>query len=247
MADGDAYEVDSSLIASECGHHVGILLCFFVELLVASEVHAEADLKENEGAVLAVEGLDVRGRVGRHSSGVDDVGAAPAPTAIKLSRSSCGYTHAGMYRGAFLPSSSRIAATPCEGRVFVSMNTSTWRFLSGMGAMRAGSLSQPISGKDICVVRSFSSRVKAMSSVTSSSDVWCLVPASILTSRRSCGEYTMPPPFNADLIAAWVSWQAALCLRIDWSLWVLHCPAMCVHESKSPHSEHASVGACFYL
>jgi hypothetical protein len=50
---------------------------FFLELLVAADVPAEADLKDDKGAVHAFEGVDVRGRVGRHSSGVDDVGCSP--------------------------------------------------------------------------------------------------------------------------------------------------------------------------
>ena len=74
-----------------------------------------------------------------------------------------------------------------------------------------------------------------------------LVPASIVTSRRSCSEYRVPPPLNANRMAAWVSWQAALCLLMNWSLWVLHSPAMWVQESGSPHNGHASVGACLYL
>ncbi len=51
-----------------------------------------------------------------------------------------------------------------------------------------------------------------------SSVVYCLVPASIVTKRRSCGEYRVPPPLNADMIVAWVSWQAVLCLLMNWSL-----------------------------
>jgi len=43
------------------------LSVFFLELLVAAEVLAEADLEEDERAVLAVEGVGLRGRVGRHS------------------------------------------------------------------------------------------------------------------------------------------------------------------------------------
>ncbi len=102
-------------------------------------------------------------------------------------------------------------------------------------------------GKGDWVVESCSSGVEAVSSVMSSSDVWCLVPASIVIRRRSCGEYRVPPALNADLMAAWVSWHAALCLLINWSFWVMHSPAMCVQESGSPHSRHASVGACLYL
>ncbi len=71
---------------------------------MASEVPAEAHLEENEGAVLLVEG--VGGWVGWHSSCVDDEGAAPAPAAIKLSRSSGGRGQALTYRGAAAPSSS---------------------------------------------------------------------------------------------------------------------------------------------
>ncbi len=140
--------------------------------------------------------------------------AAPAPAAIKLSRYSCGSTNAGMYRGAFLPSSTCIAAIPCERSVFVPMDMSTRRFLCGVGAVRDGMLSQSVLGGGVCVVRSCSSRVGAVSSVMSSSDVWCLIPASIVARQRSCGENRVPPPLNADLIAAWVSWQAALCLLI---------------------------------
>jgi hypothetical protein len=44
-----------------------------------------------------------------------------------------------------------------------------------------------------------------------------------------------------------VSWQASLRLLMNWSFWVLHCLAMCVQESGSPHSGHASVVACLYL
>ncbi len=50
---------------------------FFVELLVAAEGPEEADLKKDEGAFIVVEGVDVRRRVGRHSSGVYDVGGGP--------------------------------------------------------------------------------------------------------------------------------------------------------------------------
>ena len=77
MADGDAYEVNPAPIVSERGHQEVVLGDFFLELLVASEVPAEADLEEGEGTILAVEGVDFRGRVGRHSSGVDDVGGRP--------------------------------------------------------------------------------------------------------------------------------------------------------------------------
>jgi hypothetical protein len=42
------------------------------EFLMASEVLAKVDLKENEIPVLAVEGVGVWGGVGWHSSGVDD-------------------------------------------------------------------------------------------------------------------------------------------------------------------------------
>ena len=41
---------------------------------MAAKAHAEANLKEDNIAVLAVEGVDVQRRIGRHSSGVDDVG-----------------------------------------------------------------------------------------------------------------------------------------------------------------------------
>ncbi len=77
MADGDTYEVDSLPIASERGHKGDVLIGLFLELLVVAQILAEADLEEDEGAVLAVEGVDFRALVGRHSSGVDDVGGCP--------------------------------------------------------------------------------------------------------------------------------------------------------------------------
>ena len=76
-ADGGAEEVDPSPVASKRGHQGVVLVRFLLELLVAAEVPANADLKEDEGAVLAVEEVDVPGRVGRHLSGVDDVGGSP--------------------------------------------------------------------------------------------------------------------------------------------------------------------------
>ena len=50
-----------------------VLLGFLGELIVAAENSAKADLKEDEGAVFAVEGLRVRSGIGWHSSGVDNV------------------------------------------------------------------------------------------------------------------------------------------------------------------------------
>ena len=77
MADGDAYEVDPFPIASKRSHQGFVLVRFLLELLVAAEVHAEADLTEDEGAVLGVEVVDFQGRVGRISSGIDDDGGSP--------------------------------------------------------------------------------------------------------------------------------------------------------------------------
>ena len=46
MADGDADEVDSAPIASERNQKRVVLVGFFLALLVAAEVPAEADLEE---------------------------------------------------------------------------------------------------------------------------------------------------------------------------------------------------------
>ena len=46
MVDGFAYDVDSSQITSERGSQGVVLLRLFLELRVAAEVPAEADLKE---------------------------------------------------------------------------------------------------------------------------------------------------------------------------------------------------------
>ena len=45
VVDGDAYEVDSALVASERGQQGVVLVCFFFALLVAAEVPAEADFE----------------------------------------------------------------------------------------------------------------------------------------------------------------------------------------------------------
>ncbi len=129
----------------------------------------------------------------------------------------------------------------------MSRDTSIRRFLCGVGTMCGKSLSQSMLGGDVCVARPCASRVWGISSFMPYSVVWCLVSVSIVTRRRSCAEYRAPPPLSSDLIAAWVSWQAALYLLINLSLWVLHCPPMCVQEYGSPHSVHASMGACLYL
>jgi len=84
----------------------------------------------------------------------------------------------------------------------VSMDTSTQRFICGVGAVRGGSLSQSVLGRGVCVVCSWSSRMGVIRAVMSSPVVWCSVPASIVTRRRSCVEYMVPPPLNAVLIAA---------------------------------------------
>ena len=65
-------------------------------------------------------------------------GAAPAPAAIKLSRSTCDRTHVVIYRGAATPSSSHVSAYYCVGRVFVSIDTSTHRFLFSVDGGPAG-------------------------------------------------------------------------------------------------------------
>ncbi len=55
-----------------------------------------------------------------------------------------------------------------------------------------------------------------MNASRSSSKVLCLFPASEATRRRSRGEYMAPPPLKDVLMAAWVSWHAALCLLMMW-------------------------------
>ena len=66
----------------------------------------------------------------------------------------------------------------------MSMDTSTRRFLCDVGAVCGGSLSQSVLGGGVCVVRSCSSEVGDVRSAMSSSVVWCLVPASIVTRQR---------------------------------------------------------------
>ncbi len=63
MADRDTNEVNLSSIACERGHEGVVLFDFFLELLMAAEVLAEADLEKDEGAVLWVKGVNVRERI----------------------------------------------------------------------------------------------------------------------------------------------------------------------------------------
>ncbi len=60
VADEDAHELDASPILSD-GEEEGVVLNgLLVELLLESEVSLEADLKEDGGAILAVEEVEVR-------------------------------------------------------------------------------------------------------------------------------------------------------------------------------------------
>ena len=52
----DAYEINPAPIASERGHQGVLLVGFFIELLVAAEVHAEADLEEDKEQSLRFKG-----------------------------------------------------------------------------------------------------------------------------------------------------------------------------------------------
>jgi hypothetical protein len=45
-----------------------------------------------------------------------------------------------MYRGGATPSSSQVSASPCMGRAFVSIDTSTQRFLCRLGGGPAGAI-----------------------------------------------------------------------------------------------------------
>ena len=73
MTDREGYELHPSPVFPEGHDEGGALLGLLVKLNVATEVSAEADLDEDEGALLSVEG----GRVGRWSvwdpSFVDEV------------------------------------------------------------------------------------------------------------------------------------------------------------------------------
>ena len=73
MADGNANEVQASPISSQGAEEGVILLGLLCALVVEAEVPANADLEKDEGAVLAVEGVVVRGGVRWHSADVNDV------------------------------------------------------------------------------------------------------------------------------------------------------------------------------
>ncbi len=74
MVDGDAYKFDTSLVSSKSGELGEVLGSLRGVLLMATEVSTQADLYEDERAVLPVEGVDVGVGVGWRSSCVDDVG-----------------------------------------------------------------------------------------------------------------------------------------------------------------------------
>ena len=63
VADREVHKLHPSPVFSEGRDEGGILLGLLAELNVAAEIPAEADLDEDEGALLSVEG----GRVGRGS------------------------------------------------------------------------------------------------------------------------------------------------------------------------------------
>jgi hypothetical protein len=74
VADGDGHEYYLPPQRLEGGDERGVLGGLLLKTLVASEVLAEADLEDDEDALLAVESAWVRRRGARYSSGVDEVG-----------------------------------------------------------------------------------------------------------------------------------------------------------------------------
>jgi hypothetical protein len=74
MADGDAYELDASLVFAEGCEKRAVFLVLLGVFLVAAEVPAKAGLEDDERAVFPVEGAPVGGWVSWHSECVDDVG-----------------------------------------------------------------------------------------------------------------------------------------------------------------------------
>ena len=105
-----------------------VLVRLVCELVVAAEVPTKADLKEDEGAILAVKGSRVYSELDWSSLNVDDVrGSALScrhqDVEVFLWEAPCRYAP-----GAATPSSSYLAASPYMGRVLVFMDTSTRRF-----------------------------------------------------------------------------------------------------------------------
>jgi hypothetical protein len=76
VADGDTNKLYASLMSSEGSEYGEVLVGLLVVFLVAAKIPAETDLEEDEGTVLQVEGVDVGGCVGWHSSCVDYVGGS---------------------------------------------------------------------------------------------------------------------------------------------------------------------------
>jgi hypothetical protein len=72
VSDRDAHELDTSSISSEGAKREWYFSIFLVGFF-AFGVHAEADLKEDKEAVLAVERVRVWSGVGWHYSGVDEI------------------------------------------------------------------------------------------------------------------------------------------------------------------------------
>ena len=57
------------------------------------------------------------------------------------------------------------------------------------------------------------------------------VPVSSMTSTRSSAIWKAPPLLAVLRMAAWMSWQAALCRLMRRALWSGHSPAIWVQES----------------
>ena len=81
VADGDGHELHLSPHRFEGGDEWGVLGGLLLKTLVASELLAESNIKDDQDALLAVEGARVRPRDVRYSSSVNEV----AGDAVSLS------------------------------------------------------------------------------------------------------------------------------------------------------------------
>ncbi len=74
VADGDADEVDAVPVFAKGGEQGEVFIGLLGVFIVSAKVPAKADLEEDEGTILSVEGVGIGDGVCWHSSRVDNVG-----------------------------------------------------------------------------------------------------------------------------------------------------------------------------
>jgi hypothetical protein len=138
VAVGDANELDSAPISSEGANKGVVFLGLLGELDLEADVPSKADLEKDEGAVLAVEGVEVLSGIGWHPSDVDNV---------RGGSHSCRYQVVEVFLweepSPYVPGGRHTFFVILRGlslhkRFFVNMDTSPRRFLRSVGGGPGG-------------------------------------------------------------------------------------------------------------